>query len=202
LKLAFWFWRRRFFFNTNTKKYGFPYCGPSWPPGTNVCTNLNLHYIRKLSCKYELFWLSGLWEENDPTPFLHFYDYLPFEKDLALDLYNFEFPLPRDDLYQVWLKLACWFWRRRFLKIFSKFLLFCYYLPLGNRIVLHLYNSEFSLPKDDLCQLWLKLAQRFWRRNWKSKSLTDRRQTDGQTDGQTTDKSDQKSSLELSAQVS
>jgi hypothetical protein len=25
---------------------------------------------------------------------LHFYDYLPFEKDLALDLYNFEFPLP------------------------------------------------------------------------------------------------------------
>jgi hypothetical protein len=27
--------------------------------------------------------------------------YLPFEKDLALDLYNFEFPLSKDDLYQV-----------------------------------------------------------------------------------------------------
>jgi hypothetical protein len=38
---------------------------------------------------------------NDPTPFLHFCDYLPFEKDLALDLYNFEFPLPKYDLYQV-----------------------------------------------------------------------------------------------------
>ena len=24
-----------------------------------VCTNLNLHYIGKLYCKYELFWLSG-----------------------------------------------------------------------------------------------------------------------------------------------
>ena len=35
----------------------------------------------------------------------YFCDYLPFEKDLALDLYNFEFPLPKDDLYQVWLKL-------------------------------------------------------------------------------------------------
>jgi hypothetical protein len=38
---------------------------------------------------------------NDPTPFLHFCDYLPFEKDLALDLYKFEVPLPKNDLYQV-----------------------------------------------------------------------------------------------------
>jgi hypothetical protein len=45
-----------------------------------------------------------------------------------------------------------------------------------------LYNSEFSLPKDDLCQLWLNLAQRFWRRSWKCKSLTDRRQWHGRTD--------------------
>jgi hypothetical protein len=102
---------------------------------------------------------------NDPTPFLHFCDYLSFEKHLALDLYNFDFPLPKDDLYQVLLKLACWFWRRRFLKYFSKFLLFRYYLPLGKGVVLHLYNSESSLPKDDLCQLWLKLAQWFWRRS-------------------------------------
>jgi hypothetical protein len=93
---------------------------------------------------------------NDPTPFLHFCYYLPFEKDLALDLYNFEFPLPKDDLYQVLLKLACWFWRR-FLKKFSKFLLFCYYLPLGKGVALHLYNSKSPLPKDDLCQLWLEV---------------------------------------------
>jgi hypothetical protein len=66
-------------------------------------------------------------------------------------------------------------------KIISKFLLFRYYLPLGKEVVLHLYNSESSLPKDELCQLWLKLAQRFWRRSWKCKSLTDRRQKDRQT---------------------
>jgi hypothetical protein len=134
---------------------------------------------------------------NAPTPFLHFCDYLPFEKDLALALYNFEFPLPKDDLYQVLLKLACWFWRKRFLKIFSKFLLFCYYLPLGKEVVLHLYKSESSLPKNDLCKFCLKLAQRFWRRSRKCKSLTDRRQTDGRRT-----KGDQKSSLELSGQVS
>jgi hypothetical protein len=56
---------------------------------------------------------------NDPTPFLHFCDYLPFEKDLALDFYNFEFPLPKDDLYQVLLKLAFWFWRRQIFKNFQ-----------------------------------------------------------------------------------
>ena len=43
----------------------FPIVAPSDPrAGTMVCTNLNLHYIRKLSCKYELFWLSGSGEED------------------------------------------------------------------------------------------------------------------------------------------
>jgi hypothetical protein len=47
-------------------------------------------------------------------PFLLFCDYLPFEEDLALYSNNLESPLPKDDLCQVWLKLACWFWRRFF----------------------------------------------------------------------------------------
>jgi hypothetical protein len=50
---------------------------------------------------------------NDCTKFLHFLDYLPFEEDLALYLNNLQFPLPKDDLYQAWLKLACRFWRRK-----------------------------------------------------------------------------------------
>jgi hypothetical protein len=58
---------------------------------------------------------------NDPTPFLHFCDYLPFEEDLALYLLNLESPLPKDDLYQVCLKLASWFWRRRFLNFLVYF---------------------------------------------------------------------------------
>jgi hypothetical protein len=83
-------------------------------------------------------------------------------------------------LYQVWLKLACWFWRRRFFKIFSVFLLFCYYLPLEKGNPLHFNNLESPPPKDDLCQVWLKLAQWFWWRSRKCKSL----RTDGRTDGQ------------------
>jgi hypothetical protein len=60
------------------------------------------HYVRKLSCKYELFWFSGSQGNkylNDFTPFLHFYDYLLFEEDLTLYLNNLEFPLPKNDLY-------------------------------------------------------------------------------------------------------
>ena len=53
-----------FFLNINISEYGFPYCGPSRPPGTMISKNLNLYYIRKLSCKYDLFWLSGSGEED------------------------------------------------------------------------------------------------------------------------------------------
>jgi hypothetical protein len=59
--------------------------------------------------------------------------------------------------------LARWFWRR-FLEIFSEFLLFCYYLPLEKSYALPLNNFESLSPKNDLCQVWLRLAQWFWRR--------------------------------------
>jgi hypothetical protein len=78
------------------EKIVFPYCGPSRPPGTMM---LNLHYIRKLSCKYDLFWLSSFL--NEPTPFLYFLASLPFEEDVALYLNNLKFPVPKDDLCQV-----------------------------------------------------------------------------------------------------
>ena len=86
---------KKIFFIINIYKYCFPYCGPSRPPWTMMLTILNLHYIRKLSCKYDLFWLSGSEEEDfsmTPTPFLNFCNYLPFEEGLALNLNNLEFP--------------------------------------------------------------------------------------------------------------
>jgi hypothetical protein len=66
----------------------------------------------------------------------------------SLYLNKFEFLLPKDDLYQVWLKLVCWLWRRKFLKIVSEFLLFCYYLPFENCASLHL-NKHILFPRDD-----------------------------------------------------
>jgi hypothetical protein len=45
-------------------------------------------------------------------------------------------------MYQVWLILACWFWRR-FQKTFSVFLLFCYYLPLEKGNPIHFPQGWF-----------------------------------------------------------
>jgi hypothetical protein len=99
---------------------------------------------------------------NDPIQFLHFCDYLPFGEDLAFYLNKLEFPSSKDNLYQVWSNLACWFWRRRFLKIFSAFSLFRFYLPLECGYLLLLNKLESPSPKDDLCHVSLNLAQWFW----------------------------------------
>jgi hypothetical protein len=58
---------------------------------------------------------------------------------------------------------------------------------LEKGVPLHVNKIESPPLKDDLCQVWLKLARWFLRRSRKCKSLqTDRRQ-DGRTDRLTTD---------------
>jgi hypothetical protein len=52
------------FLKINIFKYGLYHCGPSPPPRTMTWTILNLHYIRKLLCKYDLFWLCVSTEED------------------------------------------------------------------------------------------------------------------------------------------
>ena len=42
-----------------------------------------------------------------------FRNYLPLKKGVALHLNKLESPSPRDTLCHVWLKLAQWFWRKR-----------------------------------------------------------------------------------------
>ena len=49
-----------------------------------------------------------------------------------VSLNKFEFPLPKDALCYVWLKLAQQFWRGRFLNFINVFLLFRNYLPFAN----------------------------------------------------------------------
>ena len=103
------------------------------------------------------------------------------EKGEALHLNKLESPSPKDALCQVWLKLALWFWRRRFFNFVNVFSLFHNYLLSEQGGALHLNKLESPSPKDVLCQVWLKLARWFWRRRWKCEKFTDRR-TDRQTD--------------------
>jgi hypothetical protein len=85
--------------------------------------------------------------------FLLFRYHLPLGKGVVFHLYNSESPLPKDALCQVGLKLAQWFWRKFFLNDPTLFLDFCDYLPFEKDLAPDLYNFEFPLPNDDLCQV-------------------------------------------------
>jgi hypothetical protein len=77
----------------------------------------------------------------------------PLGEGLSLPLHKHESPLPKDDLCQVWLKLAQWFWRRKFLNDPIRFLHFCDYLPFEEDLALYLNKLEFPSPKDTLYQV-------------------------------------------------
>ena len=89
-----------------------------------------------------------------------------YEKLLVLYLKKFESPSPRDAFCQVWLKLAQWFWRRRFFNFVNVFSLFRNYLFFEKGGPLYLNKLESPSPKDAFCQVCLKLAQWFWRRRF------------------------------------
>ena len=75
-------------------------------------------------------------------------------------------PSPKDALCQVGLKLAQWFWWRRFWNFVDVFSLIRNYLPFEKGGDLHLKKLESPSPKDASGQVWLKLARWFWRRRF------------------------------------
>ena len=126
-----------------------------------IWRNLNPLHPRMLGAKFGWNWPSGSREEDFKfcQCILLFRRYLLLEKGRALHLIKLKSSLPKDGLCQVWLKLAQWFWRRRFFNFVNVFLLFRNYLPLEKGGVLHLNKLESPSPKDALCQVWLKSAQ-------------------------------------------
>ena len=86
-----------------------------------------------LFAKFCWNWPSGSIEEdflNFVIVFSLFRNHLPLERGGTLHLNNLIYPWPKDDLCLVWLKLAQWFWRKRFVKIVNAFSHFPNYLPL------------------------------------------------------------------------
>ena len=89
---------------------------------------------------------------NFVNVFLLFCYNFPLKKGVTFHLNKYEFPVSKDALCQVQLKLAQWFWKR-FLNFFSALSLFCYHLPLEKDVALHLNKLESPLYKDVLCQV-------------------------------------------------
>ena len=115
--------------------------------------------------------------------------YLPLEKGMALNLKKTWIPFIQGCFEPNWMKLAQWFWRRRFLNIFNLILLFLYYLPLEKGAALHLNKLESPPPKNALCPVWLILAQWIWRRSRKLEKFKDRlRDRQTATDGRRSEK--------------
>ena len=104
--------------------------------------------------------------------FRNFVNISPLEKGGSLHLNKFESLLTKDTLCQVLMKLAQWFWRRRFFKNINVFSQFGNYLLLEKGGSLHLNKFESLSPKDALCQVLLKLTQGFWRRRRKCEKFT------------------------------
>jgi hypothetical protein len=90
---------------------------------------------------------------KDPTPFLHFYDYLNFKKGQALYLNKLDFPSPQDNLYQVFIEFGLLVLEKKIIKKTTLFLHFCDYVPFEEDLALYLNKFAFPLPKDNLYQV-------------------------------------------------
>jgi hypothetical protein len=106
-------------------------------------------------------------------------DYLSFDKNLALYLNKLEISLPKDNLYQVWLKLTHWFWVFWVFFLISMVLFsLSYYLPLEKGVPF-IWTNLNPLPQGwFVSRRILKLAPWFCWRSRKCKNL----HTGGQTD--------------------
>ena len=93
-----------------------------------------------------------------------FHYYLPIEKSGALHLNKIKFSSPKDEWCKVFLKLAKCAGEEVFFHFLNVFSIFCNYLLMEKDRTLHWNKHQSPLPKDALCQVWLKLAQWFWRR--------------------------------------
>ena len=82
-----------------------------------ICITLSPFYLRMLYAKFGLNWSFSYGEEFFKNIFGQYIFAiscldLPLKKDMTLHLNKLESPSPKDALCQVWLKLACWFWRK------------------------------------------------------------------------------------------
>ena len=106
-----------------------------------ICKISSPLHQRMFFAKSRCNWPSGSGEEHfliSSMYFRYFVIISPWKRAWPFICTNLNAPLPKDALYQVWLKLTHWFLRRRFLNFVNEFSQFCYYLTLKNSEALQL----------------------------------------------------------------
>ena len=100
----------------------------------------------------------------------------------VLNLKKLEFLSPKDALYQVWLKLAQRFLSEKIFLISLMYFRYFVFTFLCKKAGPFIWKNWNPLTKDALCQVWLKLPKRFWRRRRKCEKFTTTPTTSMMTD--------------------
>lgn len=106
-----WIYTTSGFFHINMTAHGFAVLKQIFP--VHIQTKL---WSLKVAPRYpwgsrfEQTWINTV---SVTPPNFAFLDYLPLEEGVALHLNKLESPWAKDTLYWVWLKIAQWFWRRK-----------------------------------------------------------------------------------------
>ena len=119
---------------------------------------------RMLCAKFGWKCLSGSGEEDLIILYMYFHYFIiisPWKRAEALLFNKLESPSPKDAFCKVWLKLAQWLWRRRFLNFVNLFSLIRNYLPLEKGVALHLNKIESPLLKDALSLIHIWRCRRY-----------------------------------------
>jgi hypothetical protein len=78
-------------------------------------TNLNSTHPRIICTKFDWIWLTGSGEADLKKKIRSIFTLSPLSllgEGLSHSLNKLKSPSPKNDLWQVWLKLVQWFWRR------------------------------------------------------------------------------------------
>jgi hypothetical protein len=114
---------------------------------------------------------------NDPLPFLHFLWSSPLWRGTGPSFEEFRISFTKGWVISL-IEICLLVPEKKIFKKFQCIFLLCYYSARVFPFIWTIMNPSMN----DLCQVWLKLTQWYWRGSRKCKSL----QTDSQTDGRRT----------------
>ena len=144
--------------------------------GAFIWTNLNPLHPRMLWAKFGWNLPSSSWEEDFSISSMYFHSWViisPLKKGGNPSFEQIWVLITQGCFVPSLVEIGSVVLRRRFFNFVNVFSLFRNYLPLEKGGAHYLNKLESPSPKDALCQVWLKLAQWFWRRRWKCEKFTD-----------------------------
>ena len=165
MKLAQWFWRRRFFKFVNIFSQFRKYL-PLGKGGALHFNKLESRTPKELCAKFGWNWPSGSGKDDFSNLFFFFHNLVIIftSKKTEPFIWTNVNPFTLKCIVPCWVEigpvvLEGWFFK--FVNLFSQFQNF----PLLEKDrALHLYKFESTSPKDNLYQVWLKLTEWFLRK--------------------------------------